>query len=89
MEARTAGWAIALRPDSTAVERYEFLGEREADTCSLVLACRRSIDLSKAVENPFEVIDRDPDPRVGHFEFKAIRVKTSVNPNLPAAVGEL
>ena len=40
-----------LGPNLAAMQLYEFLGERESDTSSLVLPRSRRVDLSEAIEN--------------------------------------
>src|SRR5207237_9562762 len=56
---------FALHHDAAAVQGHQLLHDAEADAGALETARRRRLDLHESVEDPVEVMRRDPDALVG------------------------
>src|SRR5262249_6244447 len=55
---------LAQDPDSPAVQLYELLGQRQAESRALLLPSVVSADLAELLEDGRLILGRNPDPRV-------------------------
>src|SRR5262249_14675467 len=53
-----------FHPDVTTHQRYQLMGNRQAETSAPVLACRRAIGLGKSVEDDPLLVGRNTDARI-------------------------